>query len=71
MTYKQEQYILDSIEQIKEETHLNNLMLCDICGAINAYLANHGRENEEDFGRNILANLISNAVELRGLGKRR
>lgn len=49
MTYKEEQYILDSIEQIKEETHLNNLMLCDICGVINTYLANHNRENEDDF----------------------
>ena len=71
MTYKEEQYILDSIEQIKEETHLNNLMLCDICEVINTYLANHHKENEEDFGRNILANMISNALELRGLGKKR
>ena len=64
MTYKQEQYILDSIEQIKEETHLNNLMLCDICEVINVYLANHHKENEEDFGRNILANLISNFADV-------
>lgn len=71
MTYKEERYILDSIEQIKEETHLNNLMLCDICEVINTYLANHHKENEEDFGRNILANMISNALELRGLGKKR
>ena len=71
MTYKEEQYLLDSIEQIKEETHLNNLMLCDICEVINIYLANHHKENEEDFGRNILANMISNALELRGLGKKR
>ena len=64
MTYKQEQYILDSIEQIKQETHLNNLMLCDICDVINVYLANHSKENEDDFGRNVLANLISSAVDL-------
>lgn len=70
MTYKQEQYILDSIEQIKEETHLNNLMLCDICEVINVYLSNHHKENEEDFGRNVLANLLSNMVELRGLNRR-
>ena len=60
MTYKEEQYILDSIAQIKEETHLNNLMLCDICDVINVYLANHNSENEADFGRNVLANIVSN-----------
>ena len=70
MTYKQEQYILDSIEQIKEEVHLNNLMLCDICGVINVYLANHHKENEDDFGRNVLANLVSNIVDIRQLRKR-
>ena len=66
MTYKEEQYMLDSIEQIKEETHLNNLMLCDICEVINVYLANHHQENEDDFGRNVLANLISGLVDIRG-----
>lgn len=64
MTYKEEQYILDSIDQIKEETHLNNLMLCDICEVINVYLANHHKENEDDFGRNVLANLISQFIDL-------
>jgi hypothetical protein len=66
MTYKEEQYILDSIEQIKEETHLNNLMLCDICEVINVYLANHNAENEADFGRNVLANLLSGIIHLNG-----
>ena len=69
MTYKEEQYILDSIEQIKEETHLNNLMLCDICGVINVYLANHNAENEADFGRNVLANLISSAFDISKIKK--
>ena len=71
MTYKEEQYILDSIEQIKEETHLNNLMLCDICEVINVYLANHNRENEEDFMRNIWAYLISSGIDISGMLKRR
>ena len=64
MTYKEEQYLLDSIDQIKEETHLNNLMLCDICEVINVYLANHKNENEADFIRNIIANLISGTINL-------
>lgn len=64
MTRKDEDYLFDIIDQIKEETHLNNLMLCDICSVINTYLANHHRENEEDFGRNVLANLISSSIDL-------
>ena len=69
MTYDEETYILDSIKQIKHEVHQNNLMLSDICKVINTYLTNHNKENEEDFGRNVLANLLSNMVELRGLKK--
>ena len=70
MTYDEETVLLDSIQQIKEETHLNNLMLCDICEVINRYLANHHRENEDDFGRNVLANLISGIVDINSLRRR-
>ena len=69
MTYKEEQYILDSIDQIKEETHLNNLMLCDICDVINTWLSHHHQENEDDFGRNVLANLISSLVDIKSIRK--
>ena len=64
MTYDEESYILDNIAQIKAEVHQNNLMLKDLCSAVNIYLANHSRENEEDFGRNVLANLISSSLDL-------
>lgn len=70
MTYKEEQFILDSIKQIKEEVHLNNLMLCDICEVINTWLSHHHQENEDDFGRNILANLISGVVDTKSLRRR-
>ena len=70
MTYKEEQFILDSIKQIKEEVHLNNLMLCDICEVINTWLSHHRQENEDDFGRNVLANLISGLVDTKFLIKR-
>ena len=70
MTYDEESYILDSITQIKAEVHQNNLMLRDLCNAVNVYLSNHNKENEEDFGRNVLANMISNALELKGLGRK-
>ena len=61
--------MLDLLEQICVETHENNLMLHQICDVVNTYLANHHMENEDDFGRNVLANLLSNMVELNGLGR--
>ena len=64
MTYQEESYVLDSINQIKHEVHHNNLMLEGICEVINTYLANHNKENEEDFGRNVLANLLSGSIDL-------
>ena len=64
MTYDEESYILDSIAQIKAEVHHNNLLLRQICNVINTYLANHHQENEDDFGRNVLANLISNVMDI-------
>lgn len=69
MTYKEESYLLDSITQVKAEVHENNLMLRDLCNAVNVYLSNHHQENEDDFGRNVLANLLSSALELKNLGK--
>ena len=64
MTYDEESYILDSIAQIKAEVHHNNQMLSQLCHVVNMYLANHNRENEDDFGRNILANLISQFIDI-------
>ncbi len=64
MTYDEESYILDSIAQIKAETHHNNQMLSQLCSVVNMYLSNHHKENEEDFGRNVLANLISQFIDV-------
>lgn len=64
MTRKEEEYLLDSIEQIRDDVRLNNMMLCDIIGVINTYLANYSRENDADFGRNILANLLANGIDV-------
>ena len=38
----------------------NNEMLKDIINYINIKESNHNNENDDDFMRNILANLISN-----------
>lgn len=64
MNRRDEEYLFECIEDIKSEVHENNKMLRQICDVINTYLANHQRENDEDFGRNILANLISSSFEI-------
>ena len=45
--------------QLLEEVHENNIMLHQICDVINVYLGRHNQENEDDFGRNVLANIAS------------
>ena len=39
-------------------------MLRSIIKVLNYYLANAKNENEQDFGRNILANMISNMIDI-------
>lgn len=54
------------IELVKENRDIakdNNRMLKEIIGAINLYARNADNENAQDFGRNVIANLISNMVE--------
>ena len=70
MTYKEESYLLDTVTQIASEVHENNLMLRDLCAVVNTWLAHHNQENEDDFGRNVAANLISNLLDIGGLSKR-
>ena len=52
MTYKEESYLLNTVTE-------NNIMLNQIVQVLNAYLANHNQENDNDFMRNILANVVS------------
>lgn len=68
---EEEQYILDSIKQIKAETHENNIMLKSIIKYINTILAHHNKENDNDFERNVLANLLSGMLDINQLFKRR
>lgn len=67
MTNKDKDYILDNLERIRDETHENNIMLKQIIKVINHYLANHNQENDNDFMRNVMANLISNGINFRKL----
>jgi len=53
------------IRLAKENNELlkdNNRMLSEIINAINVYLSKHRGENQEDFERNIIANLISSHI---------
>lgn len=70
-TEREEQYILDSIKQIKKETHENNIMLRQIIKYLNNEIAYANQENDNDFMRNILANLISNGLDINQLFRRR
>ena len=56
--------------QLFEEVHENNIMLHQICDVINIHLARFHQENEDDFNRNVLANLISSGINFDKLGRR-
>ena len=59
-----EKRLLDRLEDVEEEVHENNIMLRQIIKVINIYLSRHHQENEDDFGRNVLANLVSGYFNL-------
>ena len=70
MTKNDENYLFRLIERIRDETHENNIMLKQICKIINQYFANYENENENDFNRNVLANLISNLIDIKAFNRR-
>ena len=57
----------ESIDELIELTRENNYMLKQIIAYINHINRNANSENEQDFMRNILANMISNGLELNRL----
>lgn len=63
MTHKEEQYALDLLERIRDETHENNIMLKQIIKVINTWIKYHPQENDNDFSMNVLANIISNGIK--------
>lgn len=74
MTYKEETFALNTLKEVKEfirspaykqllrETHENNVILKKLLSIEYARLRNHNKENEEDFGRNVLANALSETM---------
>lgn len=81
MTHKEESYVLDTLLEIQDtirspafkqlikETHENNIMLKQIIKVLNTYLARHHQENEDDFMRNVIANLVSSGFDINTLMK--
>jgi len=45
-------------------------MLKYIVKVINTYIAKHHQENEDDFIRNIIANQVSNLIDINNFNKR-
>ena len=70
MNREDEEYLFECLEQIKEETHENNSMLRHLVKVANTYIANHRNENEEDFLRNIIANIVSSGFDISKLIRR-
>ena len=60
----------DILEDIYAEVHENNIMLRQIVKVINVYLARHHQENDDDFNRNVLANMVSNVMDLKGVWRK-
>lgn len=53
------------IRLVRENNKLlkdNNRMLKELINVVNIWLSNHNQENDNDFNRNILANLISSFI---------
>lgn len=82
MKYKEESFVLNTLaelletikspefKQLMQEVHENNIMLKQIIKVLNTYISNHHQENEDDFMRNIIANQISNMLDINGLIKK-
>ena len=82
MIYKEEPYVLDTLKEIQEtirspefeqlikETHENNIMLRQIIKIINTQFTHNNQENNNDFNRNVMANLVSNMFDFNKIFKR-
>ena len=82
MTYDEESYVLDTLKEIQEtirspafkqlikETHENNIMLRQIIKVINTWIKYHPQENANDFNMNVIANLVSNGLDINKLFKK-
>lgn len=66
MTKRDEEWLLQKTYENNQLLKANNQMLKQIVDVLNYHIAHANEENDNDFGRNVLANLISNIVNPRG-----
>ena len=71
MTKRDEEWLLQKTFENNQLLKENNKMLKQIVNVLNYYISHAREENEQDFGRNVLANLISNVVDLRTIRRRK
>ena len=72
MTTREEIRLQEALDELMDIVVENNIMLHQICDVINFHHVRHQRENDDDFMRNVLANLLSSGIDIRGmLGSKR
>lgn len=64
MTIREGTRLQEALDELMDIVVENNIMLHQICDVINFHHARHHQENEEDFGRNVLANLVSQFLDI-------
>lgn len=62
MNYREETYLLNTVKDIKKTVDENNKMLKFIVQYISRNISRESNEEMEDFGRNVLANLLSERI---------
>lgn len=62
MNYREETYLLNTVKDIKKTVDENNKMLRFIVQYISRNISRESNEEMEDFGRNVLANIVSNKM---------
>ena len=62
MNYREETYLLNTVKELKKIEEENNRMLKYIVRYINANISKESNEEIEDFGRNVVANILSNKI---------
>ena len=70
MTIREEIRLQETLDELMDIVVENNIMLHQICDVINFHHARHNQENDDDFLRNVLANLISGYFDIGKLRKR-
>jgi hypothetical protein len=69
MATREEIRFQGALDELMDIVVENNIMLHQICDVINFHHARHNQENDDDFMRNVLANLISGYFDIGKLRK--